>query len=125
MPRNKCKRQIEYHPKMSGFAPFGIYGAINSIELFFEEYESIRLMDYIGLSQEEAAQRMAVSRPTVTRIYEQARRKVAEAFIEGKAINISGGNYSFSANWCKCNKCHLVYQDNEPELNIKSCHCDS
>jgi predicted DNA-binding protein (UPF0251 family) len=58
-----------------------------------EELESIRLKDYMQLSQEEAAKRMGVSQPTFHRIVSEAHRKIAAAFIEGKAIRIEGGNY--------------------------------
>ena len=58
-----------------------------------EEQESIRLKDYLGLSQEEAAKRMGISQPTFHRILSEAHRKIAEAFVEGKAIRIEGGNY--------------------------------
>lgn len=58
-----------------------------------EELESIRLKDYLRLSQEEAAERMGVSQPTFHRILSEARRKIAEAFIEGKAIRVEGGDY--------------------------------
>jgi predicted DNA-binding protein (UPF0251 family) len=58
-----------------------------------EELESIRLKDYLQLSQEEAAKRMGVSQPTFHRIVSEAHRKIAEAFVVGKAIRIEGGNY--------------------------------
>ena len=58
-----------------------------------EELESIRLKDYQRLSQEEAAKKMGVSQPTFHRIVSEAHRKIAEAFVEGKAIRIEGGNY--------------------------------
>lgn len=58
-----------------------------------EELESIRLKDYQQLSQEEAAKKMGVSQPTFHRILSEAHRKIAEAFVEGKAIRIGGGNY--------------------------------
>jgi len=58
-----------------------------------EELESIRLKDYQRLSQEEAAEKMGVSQPTFHRIVSEAHRKIAEAFVEGKAIRIEGGNY--------------------------------
>ena len=77
---------------MEGFKPFGV--PINKIEpviLLFEEYEVLRLLDYLGMTQLEAASEMAVSRPTLTRIYEKARRTIAEAFVEGKAIFIRRG----------------------------------
>jgi predicted DNA-binding protein (UPF0251 family) len=53
-----------------------------------EELESIRLKDYQQLSQEEAAKKMGVSQPTFHRIVSEAHRKIAEAFVEGKAIRI-------------------------------------
>ena len=58
-----------------------------------EELESIRLKDHLRLSQEEAAERMGISQPTFHRIVSEAHRKIAEAFVEGKAIRIEGGNY--------------------------------
>jgi predicted DNA-binding protein (UPF0251 family) len=58
-----------------------------------EELESIRLKDYLKIEQEEAAERMGVSQPTFNRIFKEARRKIAEALVEGKAIRIEGGDY--------------------------------
>ena len=58
-----------------------------------EELESLRLKDYQRLSQEEAAGKMGISQPTFHRIISEAHRKIAEAFVEGKAIRIEGGNY--------------------------------
>jgi predicted Zn-ribbon and HTH transcriptional regulator len=56
--------------------------------------EALRLADLLGLHQEEAAAEMKISRPTFGRILEQAHRKVAEALIFGKSlqINTKGGN---------------------------------
>jgi len=58
-----------------------------------EELESIRLKDYLRMNQAEAAKRMGVSQPTFHRIITEAHRKIAEAFVEGKAIRVEGGNY--------------------------------
>ncbi len=58
-----------------------------------EELESIRLKDYLQLDQAEAAKSMGISQPTFHRIITEAHRKIAEAFVEGKAIRIEGGNY--------------------------------
>lgn len=74
--------------------------------MFFEEYESIKLLDYDNLTQEEAAVSMRVSRPTLTRIYESARNKVARSMVEGKDLVIRGGNFRFDENWYHCNSCH-------------------
>ena len=109
MPRPRRKRTIGAPPVMEGFKPFGI--PINDIEpivLLFEEYESIRLADYEGLNHEQAAERMNVSRATFTRIYEQARRNIAKAFIEGKAVFIEGGDYHSDDFWYRCDSCMKV-----------------
>jgi predicted DNA-binding protein (UPF0251 family) len=58
-----------------------------------EELESIRLKDYLRMNQAEAAKKMGVSQPTFHRIITEAHRKIAEAFVEGKAIRVEGGNY--------------------------------
>jgi len=58
-----------------------------------EELESLRLKDYLRMDQAEAAERMGISQPTFHRIISEAHRKIAQAFVEGKAIKIEGGNY--------------------------------
>ena len=58
-----------------------------------DEFETIRLLDREGLTQEQCAERMGVARTTVTAIYESARRKTAEALVDGKRLLIRGGNY--------------------------------
>ena len=94
MPRPKRRRMIVNPPAMEGFKPFGIpMTDLEPVILLYEEYESIRLSDYEGLTQEQSAKKMNVSRPTFTRIYEKARRTIAQAFVEGKAIFIEGGSY--------------------------------
>jgi uncharacterized protein len=94
---------------MEGFKPFGIpITDLEPVILFFEEYEVIRLLDYLGMTQLEAARKLAVSRPTLTRIYEKARRTIAEAFVEGKAIFIAGGDYHTDEFWYRCEACHKL-----------------
>jgi len=105
MPRPKLDRIISDTPVVEGFRPIGIQISDQEpVMLLFEEYESIRLMDYEGLNQEQSSQLMDVSRPTFTRIYEKARRAVAKAFVEGKPLFIEGGNYH-TCNESKCPKC--------------------
>ena len=65
-----------------------------AVELTVEEYEALRLMDYLGLNQEEAAAQMGVARTTVQRIYAQARRKLAVFLVEGRPLQIGGGSYA-------------------------------
>lgn len=72
------------------------------IELSVEEFEAIRLIDYLGLNQEECAAQMEVARTTVQRIYNQARKKVAIFMVEGSCLRIRGGVYKLCGD--KCNK---------------------
>ncbi len=92
MPRPCKRRSIAGMPGSVVYKPAGIpASALEWLSLGLDEFEAIRLLDYEGLDQEAAAVRMGVSRPTVTRVYASARRKIAEALTEGKAISIEGG----------------------------------
>lgn len=124
MPRPKRKRIIANPPVMEGFKPFGIpITNLEPVVLLFEEYESIRLADYEGLTQQEASEKMNISRPTFTRVYERARRTIACAFVEGKAIFIEGGDYHSDDYWTRCEKCLKVIISKQ---DIKKCaYCDS
>ncbi len=109
MARPKTKRLISQFPVMEGFRPFGIpANDLEPVVLLFEEYEVIRLLDYLGMTQAEAARELSVSRPTLTRIYAQARRAIAGAFVEGKAIFIGGGDYHTDEFWYRCEGCHRL-----------------
>ena len=95
---------------MEGFKPFGIpMRDLESVILLFEEYEAVRLADYLGLSHQEAAQQMKVSRPTFTRVYEKARRTLSTALVEGKALLIEGGNYQTNDCWNRCERCSKLF----------------
>lgn len=85
----KC-RNVCREPEYSYFIPDGIACSGNVI-LSVDEYETIRLMDRERKTHEEAARQMGISRTTVTEIYENARRKIAESIVDGKILVISGG----------------------------------
>jgi predicted DNA-binding protein (UPF0251 family) len=107
---------------MQGFKPFGIPArAFSTLSLHFDEYESIRLLDYENLTQEEASEKMNVSRPTLTRIYENARKTIARAFVEGKAIVIDGGKVQFDDDWFRCKKCFKLIQGLENHIPCRNC----
>ena len=63
--------------------------------LTVDELEAVRLSDQEGKDQTDAAKSMGVSQPTFQRIYVSARKKIADALVNGKALKIEGGNYSF------------------------------
>ncbi len=124
MPRKKRNRRIQVPPVIKGMSVYGVRGRkSNEIILHLEEYEAIRLLDYQNLTQEEAAVHMDVSRPTLTRIYEEARNKVAAAFVEGRDIIFRGGDVYFDENWFKCNACQASFSDFQNEKpNCPVCH---
>lgn len=64
---------------------------LEQVTLTLDEVEALRLADLEALYQEVAAKKMKVSRATFARIIEQARRKVADALIHGKALCLEGG----------------------------------
>ena len=66
---------------------------LEQVQLTIDELEALRLADFLGMSHEEAGKQMGVSRATLGRIIEQARKTVADALIHGKAISVEGGNY--------------------------------
>ncbi|MFO7880508.1 MAG: DUF134 domain-containing protein [Bacteroidota bacterium] len=109
MPRRKRMRRISQLPGHHGFR--AVRGRQNAgkeqspVILHLEEYEAIKLMDYELMNQTDAAGYMDVSRPTLTRIYESARRKMAMALVEGLSLRISGGEYELSEMWHKCLAC--------------------
>lgn len=122
MPRQKQFRTIVSPPLMQGFKPFGIpRSELEQVILQFDEYEAMRLLDHEGLTQEQAAERMNVSRPTLTRIYESARKTIAKAFVEAKMIVIEGGNVDFGREWFRCCKCHKLVDGEENHVPCKNC----
>lgn len=110
MPRRRRLRKVVAPPGFKGYKPYGTNNISNEyIELLYEEYESIKLADYDLLNHEAAAQLMGISRPTFARIYESARRKIANALVESKEIKAVFGNAVLDKNWFVCNTCHARF----------------
>ena len=96
MPPRRKPRFVYWQPGVTIFKPAGVPARnMGQVNLTIEESEAIRLVDLQQLTQEEAAQKMNVSQPTLNRILVNARRKIADAIINGKMIIISGGNYRY------------------------------
>ncbi len=126
MPRKKRNRRIQVPPVIKGMSVYGIRGRkSNEVILHIEEYEAIRLLDYQNLTQEEAAKYMDISRPTLTRIYEEARNKVATAFVEGRDLLFRGGDIYFDKNWYKCNSCQASFSNySDKDVVCPVCNSD-
>ena len=93
MPRTTKCRKICSFPDFYSFIPEEAEaGNIETVIMSIDEYETLRLLDYEGINQEECALRMGVARTTVTAMYESARKKLVSAVVEGKRLRIAGGN---------------------------------
>ena len=93
MARPQCPRQVGCAPRCRIFKPAGIPRTeLDEVRLQLDELEALRLADLEGRNHEHAAETMGVSRATFGRVLENARRKVAEALTQSKAILIEGGN---------------------------------
>ncbi len=86
-----------------------------------EEYETIRLIDLEGMNQEACADRMNVARSTIQRIYNDAKKKIADALVNGKVLKIEGGDYKlceeiepvYGCGLCQRHRCPQVASQNE------------
>ena len=94
MARPKKSRIVRYNPEVSYFKPRGIpMYDLEEVQLTVDEREAIRLADLLKMPHEDAGRKMGVSRATFSRIIQKARRIIADAIINGKAINVQGGSY--------------------------------
>ncbi|MBN2182439.1 MAG: DUF134 domain-containing protein [Sedimentisphaerales bacterium] len=92
MPRPRNCRRIGCMPQATYYKPRGVpLSALQHINLTFDEIEAVRLADLEGMYHEKAAEKMNVSRQTFGRIIESARKKIADALVNGKALSIEGG----------------------------------
>lgn len=102
----KCRR-VCFIPEVTYFKPAGIpLSALEEVKLTVEEAEAIRLKDLEGLEQEQGADKMNVSRPTFQRILAEARKKIADSLLNGKAIRIEGGNFELAYSRFRCHIGH-------------------
>lgn len=126
MARPKIKRMVSKPPLFSEFKPLGSQmRLLKGVELSLDEYEAFRLADYEGLSHEEAAEEMEISRSTFTRLIEKSRKKIAELIVNGKYLTIDGGNIHFRKNIIRCNDCGYLFKINF-QSSFKNCpECNS
>jgi len=123
-PRN-CRR-VGSMPESNYFKPRGIpLSMLEEVILTVDEFEAIKLADLENLYQEQAAEKMNVSRQTFGRIIDSAHNKVADALVKGKALKIEGGEFEMAAmRKFRCYDCQhsweLPYGTGRPE-NCPSC----
>ena len=118
-----CPRVVSNVPDITYFKPRGIpLKDLELVVLTFEELEAVSLVDLQDLEQEEAALRMKVSRRTLARELTSGRKKIADALLNGKAIEISGGNYVASpARFFNCGDC--MHEWKQPSGTCRSSVC--
>lgn len=105
MARPAKKRRICQIPKITHFFVENGTALRDEIVLTYDEYETVRIIDFEGMSQEECAEHMNVARTTAQLIYNSARRKLAEALVYGQGIRIEGGNVTLCDGKASCVSC--------------------
>ena len=104
MPRPaKCRRVCSL-PKACEFAPKDKSGK-QAVVITVDEYETLRLIDNEGFSQEQCGEYMNIARTTVQQIYASARKKIARAIVEARPFVIKDGSYTLCGGkeercWC-------------------------
>lgn len=109
MPRPRKRRMICSLPINTRFGCLEEPFATTSVIMTLDEYETIRLIDLNDYTQEECANHMLVARTTVQAIYNNARKKIADALINNKVLLIAGGDYHLcdgKASFCGGHGCH-------------------
>ena len=104
MARPRKNRMVCDLPEAGGFQPAERSG-LPSIVLTVDEYETLRLIDREGLSQAQCGTHMGVARTTVQLIYASARKKVADALVEGRGLRIQGGEYQLCDGTARDSRC--------------------
>lgn len=118
MPRPIKWRRVCCLPENSRFGPLDApVDPEHHVCMTVDEYETIRLIDLEGMTQEECAAQMNIARTTIQGIYNEARKKLAQSLVNGKVLWIEGGEYRLCdglGNGCgrggcpkrRCNKGH-------------------
>lgn len=130
MPRPKKWRKVCHMPCSAAFAPVGsAFAPDKAVIMTVDEYETIRLMDYEGFTQAACAGYMRIARTTVQQIYADARKKIAEALVDGKSLFIHGGEYHLCDGLeerCGCGGCprhRCSFNEEQMERSKENDYC--
>ena len=117
MSRPVKKRKVCCEPICLSFLPEGASEETGRAVLTLDEFETIRLMDFEGLSQDQCARQMQVARSTVQLIYDNARQKVASALVLGLSLHIEGGSYTLCDGRSAGYGCRRCRWNTDPDDN--------
>jgi len=120
MPRPQKNRIVKQPPPYASFKPSGVARRdLQQIFLSLDEYEAIRLADFLQMEHENASLEMGISRSTFSRLLEKARNKVSCFLIKGRELCISGGSVHFKNNIIRCETCNDTFNTGfEKEINF-------
>ncbi len=127
MPRPRKCRRVCRLPENRGFTPLNTGTDGSPVVLSVDEYESIRLIDREGFSQEQCGEYMKIARTTVQQIYTVARKKLADALVEGRPLRIEGGDYQLcdgnadhcNRSFCCMRRCHREISNEKEKSTMK------
>lgn len=127
MPRPYKCRFINADPQFLCFKPRGVpMDGLEIVELGLDEMEAIRLIDFGGLYQTDAAQQMGISQATIGRLLERAHKKIADALINGKTLLIKGGKTMYRERTFLCDHCNKEFKEPCGNGRPDTCpHCGS
>lgn len=120
MPRPKKCRRVCQLPQSVAFIPEEGGAAQEAVILTVDEYETIRLIDKEGLSQEQCSEFMQVARGTVQQIYTNARRKLADVLVDGLLLRIEGGDYRLCDGKNNACGCAVCFKQKISQIYVKS-----
>ncbi|MDP4127684.1 MAG: DUF134 domain-containing protein [Bacillota bacterium] len=122
MPRPRKWRKVCCLPESNRFGPLNsLINQERFVTMTVDEYETIRLIDLQGFTQEECADQMKIARTTVQRIYNDARKKLAESLVNGIVLRIEGGDYklcdghekSCGCGGCRRHRCGRAFMEDD------------
>ncbi len=104
MARPRKHKRICKAPEIKSFN--SEENAKDVVEITVDELETVRLIDFKGLTQQACAKQMQVARSTITSIYENARYKISDSILCNKELRVNGGEYELCENsgYC-CGQC--------------------
>ena len=110
MSRPRKWRKVCCMPDSDRFGPLNSpVNVEHFVTMSIDEYETIRLIDLEGYTQEECANQMSIARTTVQGMYNDARKKIAESIVNGMVLKIEGGDYKLCDGLeksCGCGGCN-------------------